>query len=84
MIPDIGLIKTTLQVLFNNANRDDLTEEIIGIDLGVILHKPLAGHQIAAALAYCRNKSWAREAQDDFGLPVWAITEEGKRILAKP
>jgi hypothetical protein len=79
---DIGLVKTALRVLDNNRGRADLTEEVIGLDIQTILRRPLAAHQVRDALAECRRHDWAAEAQDDFGLPTWRITEQGTRKLS--
>jgi len=78
---DITLIKTTLKVLSNNASRANLTEEVIALDCETILRKPLATHQVKAALAECTRHGWAIERRDDFGLPVWNITMNGEMKL---
>lgn len=78
---DISLIKTTLRVLANNSGRDNLTEEIVAIDVEAILRKPLAAHQIRDALAECARHGWAIEGKDDFGLPTWGLTDSGRGKL---
>ena len=83
MMVDVTLIKTTLRVLRNNADNPDLTEEIIGIDVQTSLRRPLAAHQLRDALMHCREHGWAVEEQDDFGLPTWRITPEGRKVLEK-
>jgi hypothetical protein len=75
---DITLVKTVLNVLNNNVSRSNLTEEVIGIDCETILRKPLAAHQIRAALAECASHAWAHERFDEFGMPVWNITAPGE------
>jgi hypothetical protein len=75
---DIALISTVLRVLNNAESHRDYTEELIGLDAELILRRPIPTHQIRDALVQCRNKSWASEASDDFGLPIWKITEAGR------
>ena len=78
----LGLIKTALRVLSTNAGRENLTEELIGLDIGSIMRqRTLPAHQIREALAECRQHGWAVEEQDDFGLPTWRITPEGETKL---
>jgi hypothetical protein len=81
MPTDLTLIKTALRVLSNNANRDNLTEELVGVDIETILRRPLAVHQVRDALMECQRHGWAKEDQDDFGLPTWVITPAGEAKL---
>lgn len=78
---DLALVKTTLRVLSNSVGRDNLTEELVGVDIDIILRRPLATHQIRDALMECQRHGWAKEDQDDFGLPTWSITPEGEAKL---
>jgi hypothetical protein len=78
---DLTLLKTALKVLSNNTNRENLTEELIGFDIETILRRPLAAHQIRDALMECQRHDWAKEDQDDFGLPTWSITPAGEAKL---
>ena len=78
---DLTLVKTALKVLSNNANRDNLTEELVGVDIETIIRRPLAAHQIRDALMECHRHNWATEGQDDFGIPTWSITPGGEAKL---
>lgn len=81
MTVDLTLVKTALRILSNNGGRDNLTEELVGVDIETILRKPLAAHQVRDALMECQRHGWAIEDQDDFGLPTWRITPEGEQKL---
>lgn len=80
---DITLIKTALRVLANNGGRENLTEEIVGIDVETIIRRPLAAHQVREALMECKSRGWASEDVDTFGFPTWSITDEGSRNLGR-
>lgn len=81
MPADLTLIKTALRILSNNSGRDNLTEELVGVDIETILRRPLAAHQVRDALMECKRHGWATEDQDDFGLPTWSITLDGELKL---
>ena len=81
MLIDLTLVKTALKVLSNSAGRQNLTEELVGVDIDVILRRPLAAHQVRDALMECQRHGWAKEDQDDFGLPIWSITPAGETKL---
>jgi len=78
---DLKLIKTALQVMSSNGDNANLTEEIIASDIEIRLRKPSVAHQIRDALMECQRHGWAKEDQDDFGLPTWSITPEGEAKL---
>lgn len=75
---DITLITTVLRVLNNAADRPDFTEELVGLDVEMINRRPVPTHQIREALRYAQQKGWAKEGADDFGQPIWQITDAGK------
>lgn len=75
---DLSLIKTVLDVLAANAGRANLTLELVGLDAEMILRKPLPVHQVQAAMHECVSHKWAIESDDDFGIPVFSITEAGE------
>jgi hypothetical protein len=75
---DLALIATIVRVLNNAANRSDYTEELVGIDCQMILHRAIPTHQIREALRFCEQKGWAKAGEDDFGQPTWKITEAGQ------
>lgn len=79
---DISLINTCLRVLNNAADRDDFTEELVGLDVEMILRRPIPTHQIREALRFCEGKQWATQGSDDFGQPTWKITTAGKTHIA--
>lgn len=81
---DIPLINTVLRVLDNAQGHRDYTEELIGLDAEVILRKPIPTHQLRDALTFCKHKLWAETAIDDFGQPIWKITESGSLKVQHP
>jgi hypothetical protein len=81
---DIQLITTILRVLNNAEEHRDYTEELVGLDIELILRRPIPTHQIRDALVQCRAHGWAVEASDDFGQPIWKITEAGRLKVQHP
>lgn len=79
---DISLINTCLRVLNNAADRNDFTEELVGLDVEMIQRRPIPSHQIRESLRFCESKQWATQATDDFGQPTWKITAAGKTHIA--
>jgi hypothetical protein len=81
---DIALNLTVLRVLNNNQDRTDYTEELIALDVEMINRKPIPSHQIREALRFAQGKGWAKQGSDDFGQPIWQLTEAGKLKVNTP
>lgn len=78
---DLELVRSTLSVLA--ANGRAMTEELIGIDVEVLRRKPSVLHQIRAALMELGRHGWAKEGEDEWGMPTWTITVAGMEKNAK-
>lgn len=78
---DITMVRAALNVLKRNQGRPDMTEELVAIDLETALRRPLPMHQVRAALVECRGKGWAKDSADEWGEPIWKITDAGMNRL---